>query len=181
MEDRSWLAIFLLSLASCVRYQADHRYYTTSAGALAAFDERTAEIVNSLQPRDVPLGDSARVMVPSREHHLMIAAQGRGPENIVSYIASINEHFVDSFPQAMRRRALFHSLAVSQSSDVEDPPPSEGVVIWFAWLHRQQAGWWVRNGAHRQWVSIDVAQSDRAAQLKLTLQRLEQALETVGQ
>jgi len=171
----AWLV--LLWLAACVRYPADHRSYASSSAALAAFDRRTQEILATVTPRDAPLAAAAHVMVPTTDLYRAMAARG-GFHSLAIYVATLDEHFVDSFVEALRRRSVFRTLVVTRRSESEDPPgsASDEYVMWFAWMHREQPGWWIRKGAVKRWVSLDMTQPDRGSAIETSLRRFETVL-----
>ena len=164
-------------VGGCTGYIADGRRYWTSRAAISAFDRHTQDILAAVTPRDAPVAPAAQVVVPTSGMHRAVAGRG-GLESGTVYIATLNEHVVDSFVQALRRRRLFGTLDVTARDDADDPPrsTSDDYTVWFAWLHRQQAGWWIRKGTAKRWVSLDMTQTDRRSQMEQSLVRFETTL-----
>ena len=103
-----------LFAVGCVRYPADGRTYASATAALAAFDRHSEEFLTPIVAREAPLAESAHLVVPSPELHRALATRG-GYANGATYIGALNEHYVDAFIEALRRRGLFRRMAVHRT------------------------------------------------------------------
>jgi len=132
------------------RYRVDGTSYPTAA---AAQDVRSAQlnvILESIGPTSHPLGGKALVALPSRR--LIEATLAGAPgawehigQDDLEYVEALVEMNMSVYPEAIRRRALFSSVAVVRSDRPELEESSAYRFIIYQNFQRGVVRWYLKS------------------------------------
>lgn len=174
--------LLLLGCLSCgeQKYLVDNKLYFESE-VVAMRTQKNDEMLSQIVPTDKPLGGSLLVVIPTDEHLLEacgcadLASRRNMPRHWLDFQVQLHRNDYIAMVEAVRKRALFETVAWRQSAD----PEQEAFEADFALIRPASKGtdWLLRTRTTQNTTSVAVGPSSLSwsQEIMIWLNNIEEA------